>query len=713
MTRNRILGIALASATLVISCTGDQGDTGPAGPTGPQGDPGEPGVQGDPGPLVEPPYIASVSPDWGSAMTQVTLAGNHFSTTAADNRVMFNGVEAHVISATATELVVAPAFATEDPWPVVISVEVANQVSNAVAFTLVPSGYARSMELDLPTAPTAVVALGGDLYLAAGGWFSPSSGLYVVDGDGWATREWAPRALEITDSNGATTVIYDSPVALTSDGIDVFFTTLLGSVKRYDVSTGTLSEVLAPFGGGDNCDFPARTGLVFDSAGYLYVVDRSVDTCAGGVIRLAPNGTLGLIQDPAFGSAGVGTTLYGIASNGSALFLSDAANNGVIRVDNPQTASPTVTDAWASSTFGIAPRAITRLGSNVLVAAEDGTLWSAPVASGGTLAPWGDAGGYGYRADGMWSATNGDLYLAQPDSSAVRRIATGSTDAEIVSAGMRLAFGTTRIGNTWYLATLGIGLFGGGLGTAAAAPDGAILEVSPDNTSRVLLGASFPIGIVATSAGDLTVSDCLDARIFTLDPSAGTTADLLDTADGLTCPGGLHYADDGDLFYLNTNLTGGTPSTIGRLANDDTNTLAFATGLPPGMFFLAAIDDDLFVSSVGAGSGDGPGVAPIFHASATSGGAADQLVPASVAGPVMALGASPLGALYFMRFGWGEILEVNPLNGEVYPFGIALAGPVPPGAAGGGVGSFSIGFEPDGTFVIADFGQGQLIYVAP
>ena len=54
-----------------------------------------------------PPAITSISPTTGTAGTVVTITGNYFDTTAANNIVKFEGVVANVISATATSLVVS------------------------------------------------------------------------------------------------------------------------------------------------------------------------------------------------------------------------------------------------------------------------------------------------------------------------------------------------------------------------------------------------------------------------------------------------------------------------------------------------------------------------------------------------------------------------------------------------------------------------------
>lgn len=71
--------------------------------------------------VYDSPYINSFTPDSGQVGSAVAIAGTGFSTNAANNAVLFNGVQAEVISATQTNLsVIVPPTATTGK----ISVEV-------------------------------------------------------------------------------------------------------------------------------------------------------------------------------------------------------------------------------------------------------------------------------------------------------------------------------------------------------------------------------------------------------------------------------------------------------------------------------------------------------------------------------------------------------------------------------------------------------------
>jgi hypothetical protein len=75
-------------------------------------DPANPPINNKPTPDAVP-SVLSIAPSVGSAGIDVTLTGTNFSTTLTDNVVKFNGTQAIVKSATATQLVVtAPAAGT-------------------------------------------------------------------------------------------------------------------------------------------------------------------------------------------------------------------------------------------------------------------------------------------------------------------------------------------------------------------------------------------------------------------------------------------------------------------------------------------------------------------------------------------------------------------------------------------------------------------------
>lgn len=83
------------------------------------------------------PGIASISPESGPVGTEVTIIGMNFSPTPAENTVAFNGVEAPVIQAVDTALVVeVPAGATTGPVEVTVDMETAT----GPVFTVITTG---------------------------------------------------------------------------------------------------------------------------------------------------------------------------------------------------------------------------------------------------------------------------------------------------------------------------------------------------------------------------------------------------------------------------------------------------------------------------------------------------------------------------------------------------------------------------------------------
>jgi len=690
---------------VVVVCAVLAACTGSDGKDGTDGTDGMIGPQGPAGPLSDPPVLSSLSPTWGSANTQVTITGANFSATAADDHVYFDGYPATVLTATATELVVTPGAASDlGTTPMVVSVEVAQQVSNGLFFALVPSGTAGRTGVPMATTPTGVAAVGADLYIAAGagqGGGGPDAGLYRMDGStGEVTRLVAADPIDVSDGMGGRFTLMDGPVAAASDGTDVYYTTLLGAVRRYQVSTGEVSEVVAPAQGGGA--FPARTGLAFDSAGNLYVVDRNLDSGGGGILAMTPSQSFFTILDPAFAGSGADPGIFGIASDGTDLFISNEYWGEVWRVANPTSVTPSI---GLTGDGAAAPQGIAVVGSEVVVSDSDGTLLSAATsAGGGALATWGDSNGYMYEASGMATNDDGDLLMAQPGSSVVRSIASGGDQSTIVAAGLRPSFGAASDGGTVYMTTFGPALFGGN--PFAGQPDSAVVEVTAAGATRVLAVGDLFIGVVVSGSDEVTVSDCGGQRIFRLTPSTGAQLDRLDSTDGILCPTGLALDGSGTLFYLNAVLGSPTPTKLGKLTAADVHTANFATGLSPGGVFLGLGGGKAIVSGIA-----GNGTFPIEAVSATSGGTPTELVPGAAAGNAV-LGGNADGRVFVLRAGQGSILELDPASGDLLPFGNALA----PGSVlgpGGGSFAFSMTFAADGTMLIPDWGQGALIAVAP
>ncbi|MHB8878330.1 MAG: hypothetical protein ACYC8T_31930, partial [Myxococcaceae bacterium] len=553
-------------------------------------------------------------------------------------------------------------------------------------------GTPRAADIALPAVPSGVVQLGSELFVAAQALTGPAAGLYKVAATGTQTRVVRAASVDIV-SPSAPGRIYDAPVALATDGTDVFYTTAFGSLRRYQVSTAVVSELATPNNTNGN-SFPSLTGLARSTNGWFFIVNRNQDGGQGGVVRISPAGVMDELNHPALRGG------FGIAVSGTTLYLTVPGANSVTRVTNAET-TPAVSAAWATAAPGA--RGIATAGSQVVVSADNGQLLAAPVSSGGAMAPFGIAGGYLYPADGLFAAANGDLFLAQPSGGAVRKIATAQTAATIVSAGLRPAFATVRLGARWYLATIGPAIFGGGP-PALAAQDSALLEVGDDGTSRILRRGGLLSGL-ASNGTQLLVSDCLDARIVSLDVTTGTATDVLTSTDGLTCPAGLAVGAGGELLYANSVLGGPGTARVGRKAGTVHNG-NFITNLPGDTLFLALAGGKVLTMGLGPGGSSG-----LYAADATSGGTAAQVIGPAVLTQAGALGVSPSGTPFIVRFG-GGIYSVDLTGNRLLPFGSTLTQAIT-GGGGQGPQAFSFAFRPDGTLWVPDFGQQAVVAVAP
>lgn len=687
--------------------TGPLGDTGPQGPTGPQGGTGP---QGPAGPITTPPRVQAATPSWGSAKTWVKLTGENFSTTAANNHVTFDGVAAVVLSASETELTVKANEGVLASRQVAISVEVANQVSNAIEFLLVPSGTARASDTTLPSAPSGVVQVAnGDLYVAAQVITGPSAGLYKVAADGTQSRVVRSESIDVAPSaNGGPSRIYDAPVALATNGTDVFYTTAFGALRRYAVGTGIVSELVAP-NHSNGSFFPSLTGLARSTDGWFFIVDRNQNNGVGGVIRVSPAGVVDSLNNASLNHA------FGIAVTGSGsgtmLFVTVPDVGNVNRVTGAEGASPVYYSGWAWTSPMAQLRGITVTADSLVVAASDAAmLFSTPADGTGdvSMTLYGDVNGYLYAADGLFAAANGDLFLAQPTGFAVRKIASAGNATQtgvLVSIGQQPAIATTRLGAKWYLATIGPATAGGPF--LVAAQNSALLEVTDDGTSRILRTGDFFSGLApaAPNGTQLLVSQCdYSHGIVSVDVASGIDTQVLASTDA-ACPTGLAVGADGAIFYVNS-VMGNGPARVGRKLGN-THTPEFITNLPGGTLYLALAGGKALTMDLGPGGPTG-----LFGTDATNGSADPALLlgPATLS-QASALSVSPAGIPFILRMG-GEVFSVDLGQNRLQPFGSTLTQPI---AGGGGPNALamSFAFRPDGTLWVPDFGQLAVVEVAP
>lgn len=675
--RRSLCVFALCLAAL--SCTGPAGEEGPAGEQGPQG------AQGPEGPLALPPRITSLSPRWGSASTEVTIEGENFSTDLSQLRVTFDGSLATVVSAFPTRLVVKPQASTSRARHVAVSVEVARQSSNAASFELVPSGEARALDLPLLSSPLGAVQIGGELFIAGGALTSPSAGLYKRDADGLISRVFSVRSLEVDPGSGPMTV-YDAPVALATDGTELWYATAFGSVRRYSPSTGQVTEVLGPNGNANG--FPSITGLAISSTGTLFVAYPDLGGNSA-VVRVATSGNATTI-------GGLGGTIHGLWLEGTDLFVSVSSSGEVTRIANAATTA-TVTTGFA--TGAVQPKGIAVVSGMLVVSDDSSRLLAVSRTSGGALAVYQASTGYVYRADSLWASSTGELLLSQGEGHVVRQVSSSGA-ASIVAAGVRLAFGTLRHESNWYVAGPGPSLFGG----PPKPGDSVLLQLNDAGQSRVLLQGELFFGLTVLPGNKLAVADCLASKVLSYDLSAGTVEELLTSSDGISCPAGLAANATGELFYVDTVLNG-TTATVGKKSSSGV-TSSFATGLSGSELLLGLANQKLISVSLGLGSNS-----TAYSVDAATGGAFSLLTPASTLGQVMAMGTTATGTVLVGRLS-GDLLAIDPLTGVLTPRGSLLVGSA---ISGGGPQAlfFAIATLPDGTAVVSDYVQQQLVAVAP
>ncbi len=100
---------------------------------------------GDDDEEIKAPIIASFTPTSALPGASVTISGNNFSATASNNHVSFNGMEAAVTSATATQLVVTvPQTATTGKITVTINGKTATSSADFTVLQTTFTGFSRA-----------------------------------------------------------------------------------------------------------------------------------------------------------------------------------------------------------------------------------------------------------------------------------------------------------------------------------------------------------------------------------------------------------------------------------------------------------------------------------------------------------------------------------------------------------------------------------------
>jgi len=603
--------------------------------------------------------------------------GQNFSPQPADNRVTFDGAPATVVSASANRLVVKPNRPVAQARWVAVSVEVAQRTSNAMQFELVPSGTPRVEQHPLITSPSAVVRVGADLYVTSQGFANISGGLFRVEPDGRTTRVVRPRFILQREAAQSR---YDTPQFLTTDGTDVWFTTVFGAVRRYHVASGTVSEIAQLTS--------SVQSITRAQGGSLFITESG-----GRVHRISPSGVLTTLTGPGLDGA------YGLVADGTDVFVSNFNEGSVTRIANAEGAY-TLTPRFTTSP---SPGLSITLGNGKLVlAAYDGRLFAADRSTGGVMAPYLASEGYGGFVFSMFVDAEGALYLAQPVTGVVRKIAAGTSASTIAAAGFRLTSATVRLHDRWYFAGVS---FPSTVTMPAGMADGTVIELSDDGVSRIVARGGDIRGLAVLGDGRLAFSDCSGRKISTLEPSTGAVSEMLGAGNGLSCPVGLATGAAGELFYVNVQETG---ASVGRRTAQGAHTPAFVTGLPKEAFQVARVGSRILVLS--QGTSEMPSA--LYAAEATTGGGASEWMPPVSMRSITGMGVAPSGTVYLARSN-GELLSLDAETRLLLPVGsslvfpVALNEPTPPSKV------LSLGFKSDHTLLMLDAQQYEVITVAP
>jgi sugar lactone lactonase YvrE len=268
------------------------------------------------------PEVSNVSPVSGFTNIPVIITGSNFSTVLAENKVTFNGKEAVVTLATATQLTATVPLLAET-GPVVVTVK-DKTATNQPVFTV---------EFPAPEVTKISPASG------------PRTTIVTITGNNFSAvtseNEVSFNGKKATISNATATQLTVTVPTATGTGVVVVSTKGKTATNQptfeYEwlVSTLAGSDTGSDDGVGTGAKFRYPWGVVTDANGNVYVADY--EACR--IRKITPDGVVSTFAGSSYGAVnGIGTQAKfqgprGIALDAQGnLYVADAENNSIRKI---------------------------------------------------------------------------------------------------------------------------------------------------------------------------------------------------------------------------------------------------------------------------------------------------------------------------------------------------------------------------------------------